>query len=275
MGSHTVGVKNGFPGADIWVTIYSQTPFERAQVASGGVASGLISGFQWTDNADLFGYYIRCETSVNIQGTSHKFSDTTARLDALISLPGIVTLLPGQGTETYIQGGDQPVGTVSLDLSTGTDYLLQAGISMTTLIGEIKINTPTGYLSADPNNDYSRCVIESRSSLTDYPPNTMIWTKQDTPQGFLLTNKAAGTILYVAGGNGAAAQLIEATPINQLWALWTIGGNFPSTVAIRPSADDGQNLNVFGSGPYPPGSAVGTWGWGGGAPNEVWTFVPV
>ena len=269
--SWAVGVKNGFPGADVWVTIYNDTAIERIQCAHGGVSSGAISKFTWDDGGTVLGYYVRCETSVTIQGTSHKFSDTTALMD---DVPGDVTLLPGEGPSTYIVPGFASMGTPSLNLPTGTDYLLQAGISMTTLIGQIKINTPTGYLSVDPNNA-DHCVIESRSSLTDTPPGTMIWTKQDTPQGFLLTNKGTNTILYVRGGNGANAQLLPATPVNQMCSLWTIGGTFPSRVAIRPSVDDSQNLNVYGDGPYPPGNGVGTWAWGGGAPNEVWTFVPV
>ncbi len=54
---------------------------------------------------------------------------------------------------------------------------------------------------------------------------------------------------------------------------WTFGGGGPY-VAVRPAADDDQNLNVFG-GCGGGSRTVGTWGWGGGDPNEVWGFFQV
>jgi hypothetical protein len=260
-----ISVKNGYPGANVWVTIYIDQTFDRKQGTSGAVASGATQLFQW-DSVQISGFYVRCETSVNINGADHKFSDTTARI---VADNGTVTLLPGEGQNTYIAQGAQPMGTVTLNLSTGTDYLVQAAFSFF-----LVFRTPVGYLSADPN-DQSRCVIESRSSLTDTPPPTMVWTKQDSPNGFLLTNKGTNTILYVGGGNGANAQLIPATTINQRLSLWTAAGDYPGKVAIRPSADDSQNLNVFGNGPWNPGNAVGTWAWGRGQPNEMWAFIAI
>lgn|GEM_PF-6484874 len=53
---------------------------------------------------------------------------------------------------------------------------------------------------------------------------------------------------------------------------WNVapGGN---ALAVRPNLSTSLNLNVSGTGPYPPGSPVVAYdGWGGGQPNEVWTF---
>ena len=44
--------------------------------------------------------------------------------------------------------------------------------------------------------------------------------------------------------------------------------------AIQNCYNTDQNLNVAGDGPYPAGIPILTWDWGGGAPNELWTFVP-
>jgi len=41
---------------------------------------------------------------------------------------------------------------------------------------------------------------------------------------------------------------------------------------LRPRWDTGQNLNVFGGGGWKSPAQVGTFGWGGGRVNELWSF---
>jgi hypothetical protein len=51
--------------------------------------------------------------------------------------------------------------------------------------------------------------------------------------------------------------------------LEIIGSLKGDGVVIRLLNDPNLNLNVFGSGPYRDGSAVGVWDWGRGAKNET------
>jgi len=46
-----------------------------------------------------------------------------------------------------------------------------------------------------------------------------------------------------------------------------------TALAVRPTLSSELNLNVAGTGPYAPGNPVIAYaGWGGGQPNEIWTF---
>jgi len=58
-------------------------------------------------------------------------------------------------------------------------------------------------------------------------------------------------------------------------ATWTIGGWGMTKVPIRPSRNDGLNMNVSGYGPYSDGNPVIVYDWCDGSDNEVWTFIPV
>jgi len=54
---------------------------------------------------------------------------------------------------------------------------------------------------------------------------------------------------------------------------WDVAPGGPA-LAVRPTFSTSFNLNVEGSGPYSVGNPVIAYdGWGGGQPNEVWTFV--
>jgi hypothetical protein len=58
-------------------------------------------------------------------------------------------------------------------------------------------------------------------------------------------------------------------------ATWTIGGHGLTKVPVRPSHNDGMNMNVSGYGPYSDGNPVIIYNWCDGSDNEVWTFVLV
>lgn len=264
-----ISVNNGYPDAKLWVTIYMFDGLSRSVVNSGAVNAAENKEFEAPSAGNsLYKFYVRCETSAPIHGTDVKFSDTTA--EALpsddVAHPYQCTLLPSTDpTGTYIVAGNT-TGNAQMNLSgnnTYTAYLVQAGFGS---------GSWNGYLAVDPKNA-NQCSVVTRTDTV--PPQSMLWQKLDAQWGSILINtQNPQTLLYAVDGNGAHAQLIPNTPLNQRLALWTIGGNFPNNVAIRPMADSSQNLNVFGDGPYNSGNAVGTWSWGGGAPNEVWSFIP-
>jgi hypothetical protein len=56
-------------------------------------------------------------------------------------------------------------------------------------------------------------------------------------------------------------------------ATWNVlpNGDF---FAIQFGRETSQNLNVAGNGPYPIDTPILSWEWSGGAPNELWKFVP-
>ena len=64
----------------------------------------------------------------------------------------------------------------------------------------------------------------------------------------------------------------------ELWSYsgrqWNvIPGANPNFFAIQNCWNTAKNLNVAGDGPYPAGTSIMVWDWGGGAPNELWTFI--
>ncbi|GAB7341709.1 hypothetical protein MBLNU457_g0048t1 [Dothideomycetes sp. NU457] len=264
-----ISVQNGYPGAKLWVTIYMYDGLSRSIVNSGALNTPGTAEFEAPSAGNsLYKFYVRCETFAPINGTDVKFSDTTA--EALPSddeaHPYQCTLLPASDpTGTYIAAGNT-TGNAQMALSgnnTYTAYLMQAGFGS---------GTKNGYLSVDPNNA-NQCAVVTKTDAA--PPSSMLWQKLDAQWGSIFINiQTPQTLLYAVDRNGAHAQLIPNTPLNQRLALWTIAGNFPNKVAIRPMADSSQNLNVFGGGPYNSGNPVGTWSWGGGAGNEVWSFIP-
>jgi hypothetical protein len=60
-----------------------------------------------------------------------------------------------------------------------------------------------------------------------------------------------------------------ASPVYATWNLLPDGDFF----AVQNTNDTSLNLNVAGNGPYPAGTPILAWSWGGGAPNELWRFV--
>lgn len=284
--NHSIIVQNSFPGALVVPVIYTSSDYSDSNTLKpitgnfwGEAVAGESVTITWTDNGSPSGYWLRCKTYIDLEDFAmgkYQFSDARMQLGNTISAPtdfesNIYTLLPGVGTQTTIATGLYPMGTVKTGLWSGY-YLLQAGFGN---------NTPTGYLSVDPSNSRF-CAIESRTSLTDSPPATMVWLLQSKADGTCaLINQGANELLFGWGVNGQRAQLMPNTPIFQILppSLWiivgTVAANFPASFAIRPSVVSSQNLNVLGGAPCPPGTAVGTWTWGGGSSNEVWTFIPV
>lgn len=128
-------------------------------------------------------------------------------------------------------------------------------------------------LSANLTNASGEVVIES------YVPGDkrQVWL-QNTIQrvsgpSYIYVNESSGLALYSPGGNGSLVTLVP-YDINNNGMYWNVANPFTATWnALQYAPDSGQNLNVFGDGPYNPGAAVGTWGWSGGAQNEVWQIV--
>ena len=75
-----------------------------------------------------------------------------------------------------------------------------------------------------------------------------------------------------AGGGTTPLTLVSYKDGLSAATTWNVatGG---SALAVRSTSSSSVNLNVAGTGPYPPGSAVIAYdGWGNGQPNEIWTF---
>ena len=87
----------------------------------------------------------------------------------------------------------------------------------------------------------------------------------------------AALALATASWTNNEAQLTLAPVMGGLGQLMTwdvVAGG--TALAVRPTLSASLNLNVAGNGPYPPGSPVIAYaGWGGGQPNEIWTFQSV
>ncbi len=86
-----------------------------------------------------------------------------------------------------------------------------------------------------------------------------------TPMVLALTNTGGGTSpLQLSSFSGGL-------PPGSTWDV-APGG---AALAVRPTLSTSINLNVEGAGPYKPGNPVIAYdGWGGGQPNEIWTFEP-
>lgn len=92
----------------------------------------------------------------------------------------------------------------------------------------------------------------------------------------------ASTALTFAGSNSpvtASLLMLSDSGIidaRQRWNIAVPSNTYdnPGWWAIQNCADTSQNLNVAGDGPYPAGTGILAWDWGGGAPNEVWMIFP-
>jgi hypothetical protein len=125
-------------------------------------------------------------------------------------------------------------------------------------------------------DDGSICVQDA-SEVTE----SMLWSLVfDVPTGkFAMINVGS-----VASGAPRWLSIISSHGnINKLGLTRTAGGTSEATLwdvvaggsalAVQSARTPAINLNVSGSGPYPPGSPVIAYnGWGGGTPNEIWTF---
>lgn len=78
--------------------------------------------------------------------------------------------------------------------------------------------------------------------------------------------------LLSAGGGTSPLTLIPFIDGLVQGTTWDVASG-GKALAVRPTFNSSLNLNVAGAGPYPPGTPVIAYdGWGGGQPNEIWTF---
>lgn len=87
-------------------------------------------------------------------------------------------------------------------------------------------------------------------------------------QGFVLLNPG-NKMVIASPTNDYPVKLISDEGIDTR-ATWAFEGEVYG--ALQLQQDITMNLNVEGSGPYHSGTPVLAWEWGGGNPNEVWTF---
>lgn len=139
---------------------------------------------------------------------------------------------------------------------------------------------PNGERLALAQTESRAIVVADASVATSGLWWTLVYDWQS--QGFGMINQ-----LSVEQGDPAALGLVDyrestltVTTVSGDGGLgnlmtWDVvpGGN---ALAVRTTLNSALNLNVAGPGPYPPGSPVIAYdGWGGGKPNEVWTFEDV
>jgi len=271
---YSIGVKNGYPGVSIWATLYAADPFTgaiRTIVNTRCLKSGEEAILSYSVAFISPNVYVRAELKQQENCGGDTLAETTVNGDATPSPPNWVTLLPqanfGQIYWTHDKSNVAPP----------IDSTLPAPVE-TVIFSRVRGGQSIA-LSVDTNNPNCRVGGQSNQCgviIDDYRPGNpnQIWLRQNAGNGYLLTNKATQMLAYVANGNGNRVMLLSKTSLNMIASLWTIGGNCQSNCALRPLHDGGQNLNVFGDGPYGPGRAVGTWGWGGGDINETWFMTP-
>jgi hypothetical protein len=132
---------------------------------------------------------------------------------------------------------------------------------------------PNGETLALAATESGQIVVQDASAQT----SALFWSLiyDNVSGGFAMVNllsseQGTTSILTVGAGGALSLQLIvDGLSSASTWDV-TAGGN---ALAVRPTMSTSFNLNVAGNGPYPPGSPVIAYdGWGGGQPNEVWTF---
>jgi hypothetical protein len=122
-------------------------------------------------------------------------------------------------------------------------------------------------------------VVQDAGEVTE----SMVWSLlYDIPSGNVAllnaSSAASGTpsiLCLVSDGTTTPLQLVTYDDGLLPDRVWNIapGG---SALAVRSGISTSLNLNVAGTGPYPPGSEVIAYdGWGDGQPNEIWTFNPL
>lgn len=98
----------------------------------------------------------------------------------------------------------------------------------------------------------------------------LVFGAQDEIQdGVAIVNAQNGQALRCMGSNTKVG--FTGAGSTDPWSRWTFGGG-GTWLAVRPLADDYQNLNVMG-GCYGGNTPIATWRWSGGAPNEIWSIV--
>ena len=103
------------------------------------------------------------------------------------------------------------------------------------------------------------------------PDASMLWRLVYTPPvQFALVNKMTHEAVVWMGPNSPLGLGPVGAPHSM--TPWNLSDANTSPVAVRPSADTDQNLNVWGG--AAEGTVIGTSSWNGGAPGEVWDFLP-
>lgn len=103
------------------------------------------------------------------------------------------------------------------------------------------------------------------------PDDSMLWRLVYTPPvQFALVNKRTHEVVTWQGQNLPLGLGPIGAPGSM--PLWNLSDLNTSPVAVRPGADNDQNINVWGA--PSEGVLIGTWSWNGGQPAEVWDFLP-
>ena len=133
---------------------------------------------------------------------------------------------------------------------------------------------PNGETLALAATESGQIVVQDASQQT----SAMFWSLiyDNASGGFAMVNLLSSelgttSVLAVVAGQPTLAlqPIVDGLSSASTWDV-VPGG---VALAVRPTESTSLNLNVAGNGPYPPGSPVIAYnGWGGGQPNEIWTF---
>lgn len=139
---------------------------------------------------------------------------------------------------------------------------------------------PNGEQLALSANDDGTITVEDCAEVTIHLVWSLIYDVQSGNFGMISLNSVESgqpMLLGLANTGGGNSKLQMQSLIGGLGpgTTWDVanGGN---ALAVRPTLSSSLNLNVEGAGPYAPGNLVIAYdGWGGGQPNEVWSFAPL
>ncbi|HYF36525.1 MAG TPA: hypothetical protein VD994_14620 [Prosthecobacter sp.] len=112
------------------------------------------------------------------------------------------------------------------------------------------------------------CGTGSSTPQTDLKK---IYIKTQWSNGFSLRNAYNSKFIYFSGPNQTVAQSASLS----MRTLWDLKALDDSKVRgpVRPALDTTQNLNALGNPDDFNGTPVGTWDWGGGERNEIWSLI--
>ncbi len=272
-----VTAKNGFPDMSIWVTLYEADKSMgviRTIRDYGCLNPGESRAFRIGTNDANSNAYLRSELKQNRNCSGNTLHDTTVNSGATYPNPYTridYTLLPqNQFPATYWASGLLPMGQVSIaGLGEGVE---------TAVLSRSIYNNRLMVMGINANDPNCQARVEGKCAaiLKEYQPGdpSQIWIRKSLNGAHVLINKQTDMVALVAQGNGNQVFLYNQTAVNIYAGRWTIGGNCSTNCALRPIHDSGQNLNIFGNGPYGPGRNIGTWGWDGGQLNETWYMYP-
>lgn len=157
------------------------------------------------------------------------------------------------------------VGWVTTDHTGMTSYSLQLrprgeNLGADGLYGSLVWQVQN--LDGSQANGTEGVVLEGNAGFPGSYGALVVFAAIAIPDSESKNGQAAVMRQYVPSGWSAAGSIVQ-------WNLIASGNFF----AIQNCANTSQNLNVAGSGPYPVGTPILVWDWGGGAPNELWTLV--